>query len=804
MMSVMTMIQKRHWGPLGLLVTMGLSAGLLGCSVEGTTLEESTVQRPSEIEEKLRQALDELGSDFRPRTEHVNDRGSPRFINRLVLEDSPYLQQHAFNPVDWYPWGEEAFEKAVRENKPIFLSIGYSTCHWCHVMERESFEDLQVAQVLNEHFVAIKVDREQRPDVDEVYMTAVMMLTGRGGWPMSSFLTPSGDSFFAGTYFPRDSFLNLIGQIQNAWIKQPDKIKAQANRIADAVRKVTTDQAEAGELSRDLPGKVVSRLWATFDAKFGGFGSAPKFPQESQLLLLLDLAYRQGNTQALEMASHTLDAMQMGGIYDQVGGGFHRYSTDHRWLVPHFEKMLYNQSQLARAYLRAGQLTGHEDYVRVARETLDYVLLEMQNESGGFYSATDADSEGEEGLFFVWRPAEIRKALPTDLAELALELFSVSEKGNFEGNNILFLSRGLEDFAREKKLSLVSLLEKRQRIREGLWQARESRIPPLRDDKVITAWNAMMITAFAEAGHALQEPRYLRAATEALDYLRRFNYSPGGDLYRISLHGKGSIPAVLDDYANLLEALITLYDVTGDRSHLREAITLAEKMDKLFWDEKEGGFFISASGSTDPLSIRPKSPEDGAIPSGNSVAARSLALLSGRTDRFTFRKQALRQLSSFSGRMKGRSSAFSYFLLGANVLWHGNVGLMEYGSEGVVKVEAIPMDNQEWTLRLSIAEGWHVNSEDPGPKDLIATKISAADGTINDVRYPLAETLKLSWSERPLRVWQGNVEIHLTYQPPEDPSPAVIWNLRLQACNEEKCLAPEDLSLEIPRVEVAG
>ncbi|MEA1051186.1 thioredoxin domain-containing protein [Lamprobacter modestohalophilus] len=431
-----------------------LALALLAATQSGAAEPtEALSPRPAELQQRLDAALAAKGSDYAPRTEHRHPDGQPRFTNRLILENSPYLLQHAHNPVDWFPWGPEAFEQARRENKLVFLSIGYSTCHWCHVMERESFEDLAIAELLNEHFIAIKVDREVHPDVDQTYMTAVELLAGRGGWPMSSILTPDGDTIDGGTYFPPAEFAQLLERARDLWQARPEALRARAEQVARTVKRALDTQGQAAVFDDALIDEAVAALLERHDELQGGFGYAPKFPQEPKLGLLLDQALRTGDDVALDAAIFTLKSMARGGIHDQVGGGFHRYAIDNDWLVPHFEKMLYNQAQLARVYLAGWQLTADPDLARVTRRTLDYVLRDMTSPEGGFYSATDANSDGDEGRFFLWTPAELRAALPAEDAELAIRFHGVTETGNFEGRNILHVPVALETFAAAESMA---------------------------------------------------------------------------------------------------------------------------------------------------------------------------------------------------------------------------------------------------------------------------------------------------------------------------------------------------------------
>jgi len=764
-----------------------------------------TAALPGDLASRLWAAYEAKGPGYEPRTEHLRSDGSPVYVNRLILEDSPYLNQHAHNPVDWYPWGPEAFEKARREGKPIFLSIGYSTCHWCHVMEKESFDQEEVALLMNRWFVSIKVDREQRPDVDEVYMTAVQLMTGRGGWPMSSFLTSDGKPFFGGTYFPRATFVDLLQKAAAAWQQQQPQLLEQAQEVADRVARVTATAGEVEQVGIELAASAVEQVLAQHDERLGGFSRAPKFPHEPTLLFLLERALRTGDRKALAAVETSLDHMARGGIADQVGGGFHRYSTDSRWLVPHFEKMLYNQAHLARAYLEASRLTGDLLFERIARQTMEYVLRDMTSPEGAFYSATDADSEGREGEFFVWTPEEIRAALPAEDAELAIRLFGVTDAGNFEGSNILHLSRTLADSAAELNLTLPDLLARLDDIRQRLSEVREERIHPLRDDKIITAWNGMMITTLARAGDALGEERYLEAARRAADFLWKHNRRDDGRLWRVYLDGSSSVAATHEDYAYLAEAMVTLYDATGERRWLGRAISLARVMLTLFWDESAGGFFLSEDDHGGRLLVRPKSPMDGAIPSGNSVAVRVLAMLAERTGEALYRQKAEATLAAFSSQMRRAPTAFGYMLLGADELLQGGVGSLEYGARGAVRAMA-SLDLDEGssgrvTVMVDLADGWHINSDKPLQAELVPTRL-AVEGDVLEltgVEYPKAEQVMLGFEDEPVAVFQGTVRIGGTAVVNSGYRPRVArLALTVQACDDKKCLQPEELSFEVP------
>ncbi|RME81477.1 MAG: thioredoxin domain-containing protein [Caldilineae bacterium] len=558
--------------------------------------------------------------------------------NRLAQASSPYLQQHAENPVDWYEWGPEALERARRENKPIFLSIGYAACHWCHVMAHESFEDPEIARLLNEHFVNIKVDREERPDIDAIYMEAVIALTGHGGWPMSVFLTPDGRPFYGGTYFPphdrygMPSFRRVLTSIIAAWRDQRSRLLEGAEQFTTQLNRSALLQPDRGELSPVLLDAAFDRLYQQYDDVHGGFGSAPKFPQAMTLEFLLRQHVRTGNAAALAMVTHTLRRMAQGGIYDQLGGGFHRYSTDAHWLVPHFEKMLYDNALLARVYLYAWQLTGDAFYRRIVEETLDYVLREMTHPAGGFYSTQDADSEGEEGKFFLWEPQEVLDVLGREEGELFCRFYDISENGNFEGRNILHVPQELAVFAAATGMEPEALERILAEGRRKLFAARERRIKPARDEKVLTAWNGLMMRALAEAGAALGREDYLRAAVRNAEFILAELRDARGRLLRSWRDGRAGFNAYLEDYTVLAEALVSLYESTFDARWLQEAAAMLDAVHEHFWDEEAGAAFHT-SDDHEALIVRRKEFFDNAEPSGNSAYAYAALWLGRLLDR---------------------------------------------------------------------------------------------------------------------------------------------------------------------------
>ena len=515
--------------------------------------------------------------------------------NRLIHESSPYLRQHAHNPVDWYPWGAEAFEQARREQKPILLSVGYSACHWCHVMEHESFENPAIAKLMNDHFVSIKVDREERPDIDHIYMNAVQMLTGRGGWPMTLFLTPEGKPFYGGTYFPPEDrhgmpgFPRLLVGIAQAYRDKADDVQRTVGEIMDRLQQL--ESPRAGDLpGADVVSSAAAQLARAHDAQYGGIGQAPKFLNTGVLDLFLRAAHAGGGERYAEMTLFTLRRMAQGGIYDQLGGGFHRYSVDQRWLVPHFEKMLYDNAQLVPVYLAAHQLTGDPFFATIARQTLDYVVREMRDPAGGFYSTQDADSEGEEGRFFVWDEREVMQHLGEDVGGLACRYWDVTESGNFEHRNILHVTLELEQLAKLFGRDLATVQAQLEQARATLFAAREQRIKPGLDSKVLTAWNGLMISAFAKAAELFDDDTYRRVAVDAVAFVER-ELQRGGRLLSTWKDGVAKLNGHLDDYAFFAAALLDVFEATQLRRYLEAATRIVDTMIAHFWDVDAGGFF---------------------------------------------------------------------------------------------------------------------------------------------------------------------------------------------------------------------
>ncbi len=608
----------------------------------------------------------------------MNDEIIKSYKNHLSNERSPYLLEHANDPINWYPWGEEAFKKAKEENKPIFLSIGYSSCHWCHIFQKESFSDSEVASSMNEVFVSIKVDREERPDIDKIYMTVCQMMTGSGGWPLTIIMTPNKKPFFAGTYFPKESrfgrigLIDLIKRVENLWNNNKDEILNSADQITMSLQNI--DQEAPGDRFREsLLRKAYNQLKNQFDEKNGGFSERPKFPTPHNILFLLRYWKRTGEKETLEMVEKTLQAMRRGGIYDHIGFGIHRYSTDSTWLVPHFEKMLYDQALVAMAYIEAYQATKNPEYRKITQEIFEYVLRDMTSPEGGFYSAEDADSEGEEGKFYVWLKDDFEKILDKEEFDLAMKVFNVKDSGNYleestgkrTGQNILHITDSLTKISSNLSISEKELVSKIENISRKLFEVREKRIHPHKDDKILVDWNGLMIAALAKGAQVFNEKKYLKAAKKATEFILSSLRLPNGRLLHRYRESVGEINAYLTDYAFLIWGLIELYDATFDIYFLKTALELHEIQLKHFWDNNIGGFFFTADDSEELLT-RQKEIYDGAIPSGNSVAMLNLLRLSYFTGDHELEEKADIIGRVFTEKLSNIPVAYTNFMIAAD------------------------------------------------------------------------------------------------------------------------------------------
>ncbi len=637
--------------------------------------EEGHVRRPLPPQEDIAQLPADGGEEF----------------NRLVFEQSPYLLQHARNPVDWWAWSDEAFEQARKEDKPIFLSIGYTTCHWCHVMEHESFEDEEVAELINANFIPIKVDREERPDIDEVYMQITQAITGSGGWPMTVVMTPDKHAFFAGTYFPKNSMpgrpgiIRVVTELHKAWVERRSEVEDTALNISNQMGQFMGG-SPGGDLEPDIFDVAYAQFVSRYDEAKGGFARAPKFPVPPNLMFLMRYHQRSGNAQALEMVEKTLTEMRWGGIYDQVGFGIHRYSTDPNWLVPHFEKMLYDQALVTIANLEAYQITGKEKYARTAREILTYVLRDMTSEEGGFYSAEDADSEGEEGKFYVWTTDELKEVLGDEDAEFYIETFHIEEDGNYldeatrakNGTNIPHLREDLLDEARDRV----------EELRKKLFEHREGRIHPQKDDKILTDWNGLMIAAFARAAQVLGDAEYAAAATKATDFVLDRLTTKEGRLLKRYRQGQAGLTAHLEDYAFMIWGLLDVYETTFDVRYLERAIAFQAVMDEFFWDEEKGGYFTVADDS-EQLIVRAKKLYGGAIPSGNSVAAGNLVRLNRMTGRPEYANRGDELVRAFSGEVAQNSMVYPLMLAWMDFQFGPSFEIVISGPDPEIMIDAV-------------------------------------------------------------------------------------------------------------------
>ena len=620
--------------------------------------------------------------------------------NRLIHETSPYLLQHAHNPVAWFPWGEEAFEKAIAEDKPIFLSVGYAACHWCHVMAHECFEDEEIAQIMNAHFVNVKVDREERPDVDEIYMNAVQVMTGSGGWPMSVFLTPQGIPFYGGTYFPPESRHNIPGfpqvleSVARHYREKGENVADVANRLHEHLRAMAHIDALADGLSETDFDGAFQKIRSNFDFQNGGFGTQPKFPNSMNLDVFLRTHLRMGNEEALAMVILTLEKMARGGIYDQLGGGFHRYSVDRHWLVPHFEKMLYDNALLAQLYTQTYQVTEQPLFARIARSILDYTRREMTAPEGGFYSTQDADSEGEEGKFFVWTPQEVIDLLgEEDCAEFC-RYFDVTERGNFEGKNILNIPHiyEIDEDAMARRCAI-------------LFEAREERVKPGRDEKIQVSWNGLMVSAFARAYRAFGDPVYLESASDAARFILKNMCTDRGLLLHTYTDGRARFNAYQDDYACLIVGLVDLYEASFEPSYLIAARDFMEVMIDQFWDDEDGGFFYTGRDHEE-LIVRSKNPFDNATPSGNSVGALALLRLGTLLEREDWRDMATRILHLFGRHIREVPSGFGNMICALDLYLQGAVEVAVLGDrDREDTVALLDVVNKTWRPNVVLCGG---------------------------------------------------------------------------------------------------
>ena len=789
-------------------------------------------------------AAEDAGHSAHPyHKELKNADGSWKFTNALAKESSPYLLQHAHNPVNWYPWNEETFALARKTGKPIFLSIGYSTCYWCHVMERLVFESPAIAKVMNEHCINVKVDREERPDVDDIYMASVQMLNqGRGGWPMSVFLTPPGAKgkddpglkpFFAGTYIPPQQFPALVARVGEVWKEQKEGIVAQADEVAEAIAKHLNQELIPGEVLPISFDRAAEQLLSNFDEKDGGFGNAPKFPTPNNLLLLLKAYQKQPSEPMWTAISYTLERMARGGIYDQVGGGFHRYSVDEKWLVPHFEKMLYDNGQLVEVYLIAQSIKPDAKdpalYERVAREVCDYVLREMTDATGTFWSAQDAEVDAKEGQNYVWTADEVKTVVADEkLTSLALKMYGLDLGTNFQDPhdrnakpvNVLFLPTRLDALAALQKITLDELLKQRALINAKLKAVRDQRKQPRLDDKVLTSWNGLMIAGMARAGRDLKEERYTKAASKAADYILAQMRTADGGLYRTMRQGKAKINGFLEDYTFFVHGLLQLHKTTGDAKYLAAAEELTNYASKHFSSEGGGGGYYDTLADQSDLFVRVRSTYDGATPSGNGVMLHNLLTLHEITKNEKHLKHALIDLRAFSVPLRRQSVGMAHTLHALQRA--AELAPKQFAAGTVVKKSTEPTEKEPVLvdidttkidltagsatvkITLRVHKSYHVNSNDPGDEGVIpfTVKLEGAKEVEMTVKYPKAEKKKFEFAEKPLSVFEGTVVFEVTLKKGQSASgamPRIV--VGYQACNDDACLLPAEA---VFKLEVGG
>lgn len=716
--------------------------------------------------------------------------------HRLAATASPYLRQHADNPVEWYPWGEEAFGKARKENKPIFLSVGYSTCYWCHVMERESFQNADIAAVLNEHFVSVKVDRERRPDVDATYMIATELIARNGGWPNSVFLTPDLKPFFALTYAPPQEFKELVERAAATWQESEAPLRADAERMAGLIARISVRGRPPISVTEKVLARASLSILSGFDAFNGGIGTAPKFPREQVLAFLQRRVLRDGDAVAAEALEITLDNIIRGGIHDHVAGGFHRYATDNAWAVPHFEKMLYNQAEIGRILIGAYERTGERRYADAARKTFDFVMSDMTTPEGGFASAFDAETDGVEGLYYLWSLADLQKAAGPD-AEFATAVFAATKDGNHEGLNTLRLSEPIADLAKTSGLGIGEFEAKLTALLTRLKEARDSRPALRRDDKVIADWNAAMIRTLAQASLMLDEPRYLAAATKAMDLLVGKLAAGTPDMQRAYYESEAGLDASQADHAGVGLAAIALFDATGDEKWRDLARRSARVIIEKFADQNAGDYFLT-SGETG--FVRTKQYDDGDLPSGNAAALQLFSALSRRDADPDWRHAADRLADALSGLAENTPVAMAGALVAIDEHLRGEIGTHQVAGKGAVKVVARRGDDRKSArIEIELAPGWHINARQPGEDFFIPTVLKIAGREPEGVVYPEALERKLGFHDDVLKLYEGTVA--LEYKLDADESAAAgphRASLSIQACSDKICLSPETVELIVP------
>ncbi|WP_353411662.1 thioredoxin domain-containing protein [Arenicella sp. 4NH20-0111] len=751
-------------------------------------------------EENLRQIYNDKKDSYTLSTKHVDKNGNARFVNHLIKQNSLYLLQHANNPVNWWAWAEDAFKEAARLNKPIFLSIGYSTCHWCHVMARESFDNIETANFINDNFIPIKVDREEYPDIDELYLTSVQMLSGKAGWPLTAVLTPDGKAFFGGTYFQPEALINVLSKIDQTWRERQDAVLAQAERLNTALKGINKASKAAESIDAQIILEAAKRIDTSLSQTESEL-SKPGFPREPEMLFLLHHGLKTQSKSAIQTVSNRLLTLAASGLHDHVGGGFHRYTVDSNWNIPHFEKMLYNQAQMGKAYIEAYALTGNQALKDTASKTFSFLLETMQSPHGGFYAAMDAESEDSdgnktEGAYYLWSHSELTDILSKNELEIAEAVFGVSRQGNFTGSNVI--KRNPDNFNEGSN----SVLNRQQAVAvlDKLTAARATRKPPHTDTKIITSWNSMAISALLAGYQVTAEEEYLQAAKKAADRIWKLSYQDTGTLKRTLSEDSSSVLASLEDYAYFSNALLDAFDILGDTVWLERSKEVAKQMIEYFHDSETGGFKISSSiGAKVPI-LRLVTARDDATFSGNSMAAQVLVRLYHRTGKVLYKNTANQTIAAFSNQLFANPEALSGMLLAASKLNSGEVNHKQYAAKGNIAILSKANAEGGLEIKMAISDGWHVNASQVLGDYLIPTKLISTPQTncspLSNISYPDGNLVSLGFQEEKLLVYEGQTMLIASQVKPHKNGCRVLSaQLKIQACTDEICLAPETIPI---------
>ncbi len=729
------------------------------------------------------------------RTQHIDGNGEPLFTNNLLFEESPYLLQHAHNPIHWYPWSKEAFRKAQQENKPIFLSIGYASCHWCHVMEEESFDNVEIADLLSRNYISVKVDREQRPDLDEIYMMASSMISGKNGWPITAILTPKGKPIFSTSYLSRESLIDILMLANNKWLQTPNELKTIADEIYSDIQSMGSSSESSKVQASSLTVDVIQRMLDYEDKHYGGIDEVPKFPISPKIHLMLNHILRtNGNTdsQSWLFIQKMLNGMSKGAIYDQIGGGFHRYATDIAWRKPHFEKTLYNQAQISLLYHRAWVFNQNPDYKRISRETVDFVLRDLLSSDGCFFSGMDADSNGQEGLYYLWSPKEIEALLPRIDTQFIYNLYNI--KAADESSQALYLSTPLQfnKITSDNSFQNKNLLSIHQIMRDY----RTTRSPLSIDIKQITQWNAMMIMSLAIIGNEQQIIRYSDAAKQCAEIIWNKGRDAKGHLYRSLIASKATGDAVLADYAYYIQALLTLYDISNNPIWLNRATSIYKVMVNVFSDKIHGGFYNSTLSENESFDIRTKVSLDSDMASGNSAALQALVMLSKRNNTLSIQSEINRSIMNFSNQLNDKPLTLPSMLDAIEQYRDPVPRVIAYAAGGNIKVTSRFTSNNNFNISILISKNWHINSHTPLNKKFISTSLTSETISPQNmiINYPVGELIKVGFDEQPLSLYQGSIEINVEI-PPKEAKLFHSYSLTLQACNDKQCLLPEKVNI---------